>query len=348
MIRWLGDASLMGPISDRRQAGQLFQMMGPVVHLRDADTCGVARGLLLRLVDHGELRRIAKSAFVRTSDWEAGSAWERFRLRSVGFGMCIAPDAHLTGASASALLTLPTLFGPPALPIAIRPGDPHTGHDRTPFGRVRRGYLPAGHRTIRSRVRTVSPAFAAVDAARHQGPLEGLVVMDAVLHSGIHRESVWDVIRHMLAYPGIKTAQWALEHADARAESPLETLGRHSFLSAGLPPPLSNVWVRTDATWFRVDHLIPSTGVILEADGAVKYNNRPDADAIVRSEKERERLLRQAGFAVGRYSWSDAVNAPRTIPSRAAQAGRSRPPGTPPTCWTLEPPARTNSLTPFT
>jgi len=151
-----------------------------------------------------------------------------------------------------------------------------------------------------------------------------------------------------VGYPGIKTAQWALEHADARAESPLETLGRHSFLSAGLPPPLSNVWMRTDATWFRVDHLIPSTGVILEADGAVKYNNRPDADAIVRSEKERERLLRQAGFAVGRYSWSDAVNAPRTIPSRAAQAGRSRPPGSPPTCWTLEPPARTNSLTPFT
>src|ERR1700712_1518343 len=157
-----GNVSAMGLISDRRQVTDLFTRQGPVVHLRDADACGVARGLLLRLTEHGELMRIAKSAFVLTSSWAGASEWEQFRLRAIGFGQCIAPDAHLPGPAAAALIELPTLGEPPLLPTAIRPGDPHTGHDRSPFGKVRRGYLPGHHQTTRSRVRTVSPAFAGV------------------------------------------------------------------------------------------------------------------------------------------------------------------------------------------
>ena len=72
-------------------------------------------------------------------------------------------DAHLTGAAAATLLGLPLLSPPAGLPIAVRPGDPHIGHDRTPYGRIRHGHLPLVHRTMRARVRTVSAAYAAVD-----------------------------------------------------------------------------------------------------------------------------------------------------------------------------------------
>ena len=132
----------MGIVNDRRQAAQLFDRWGPVVHLRDADTSGVARGLLLRQADRGELLRIAKSAFVQTDDWESASVRDRFREQAIAFGLCTGDDAHLTGPAAALLLGLPLLGDPVGLPVAVRPGDPHIGHDRSPYGRVRHGHLP--------------------------------------------------------------------------------------------------------------------------------------------------------------------------------------------------------------
>ena len=325
----------MSPWNDRRQIDLLLSRCGPVVHLRDADRCGVPRTLVLRVADRGELTRIGKAAFVATQTWEAGSDWMKFHYRSVAFSLCIAEDAHLTGPAAAVALGLPTMGEPPGRPTAIRPGDAHTGHDRSIWGTVRRGYLPAHHRTVRGRARTVSPALAAVDVARYGTAPEALVVMDAVRHAGVDAEVLGSLLTRMFKYRGVAVAQWALEVSDPRAESPLESLGRLSFLSGGLPPPVSNAWIDCNGRWFRVDHLLAATGVVLEADGALKYRDRPDADAIVREEKAREHQLRQAGFAVARYNWSDAVSRPWIIPVRAAEAARHRT-GPPPTCWHLD------------
>ena len=142
----------------------------------------------------------------------------------------------------------------------------------------------------------------------------------------------------MLAYPGIDTARWVAEHADARSESPLESLGRLAFLSAGRTPPLSNVWITVCGKWFRVDHFLPETGVIIEADGAVKYDNRPDAGRQVMADREREHLLRKLGLVVVRYDWALATLAPAALLRRVDEAARTRPFIPVPTCWTLDPP----------
>lgn len=325
----------MSPWNDRHQVELLLNRCGPVVHLRDADHCGVPRTLVLRVADRGELMRIGKAAFVGTQTWEMASEWVRFRYRSVAFSLCIAEDAHLTGPAAAVLLGLPTMGGPPGRPTAIRPGNAHTGHDRSSWGTVRRGFLPPHHRTVRDRARTVSPALAAVDVARYGTAPDALVVMDAVRHAGVSADVLGSLLSHMFRYRGIALAQWALTVSDPRAESPLESLGRLSFLSAGLPAPVSNAWIDCNGRWFRVDHLLPATGVVLEADGAVKYRDRPDADSIVREEKAREHQLRQAGFGIARYNWADAVSRPWIIPVRAAEASGHRT-GPLPTCWQLD------------
>jgi hypothetical protein len=224
------------------------------------------------------------------------------------------------------------------LPVAIRPGNAHVGHDRSPYGRVRRGYLPLTCRTERARVPVVSPAFCAVDIARHLGPRDGLVVADAVLHTGVDREALTRIAEHMLAYPGIATVAWVAAHADGRAESPLESVARYAFLAADRPVPLSNVWIGAGSRWFRVDHLLPEDGVVLEGDGAVKYRNRPDADVIVTDEKERERLIRGLGYGVVRYTWADAVHRPGLLLHRVQEAARLRPHASRPTGWRLDPP----------
>ena len=102
--------------------------------------------------------------------------------------------------------------------------------------------------------------YCAVDIARHLGPLDGLVTADAALQRGMNPSAMVDIISKMQAYPGIATALWVAHHADARCESPLETLGRHAFITAGLPAPLSNAWVRPRPV-VSSRPLLPETGV---------------------------------------------------------------------------------------
>ena len=231
---------------------------------------------------------------------------------------------------------MPTVHAPPAWPTGLKPGDAHRAPDRTPYGRTRWGHLPPYHRTTRFRVQTVDVAYAAIDIARHNGAVAGTVAADFALHSGVLREELARLTDEMVHYPGIGTARWVVENADGRAESPLETLGRLAFLTSRRPAPLSNVWIAFGRRRYRVDHLLPDVGVVVEADGAVKYNNRAEADRVVTSEKERERDLRAAGFEIVRYNYDLAVRRPSELVRRVDAAVRHRRPGPAPTCWSMD------------
>ncbi len=328
----------MGSLADRRQVSALFVHHGPVILSRDADAAGVSRAVLRRLWDRGELTRIGKAAFAATQTMEAASPWEAFRLRSIAFSLSAGPDTFLTGAGAAAVLEIPMVGDPPDRPSAVRPGNAHIGHDRSPYGRTRHGYLPPSHQTRRGRAFTVSPAYCVIDIARHYGTRDGIVPADRVLASGVHREVLAKLVDDLNRYPGIASARWVVEHADSRAESPLESLGRFAFLSAGLPAPVSNAWIPVAGQWFRADHLLPEQGVILEADGAVKYDNRTDASVLISADRDRERLLRSLSFGIARYGWSHAIGRPTEIVRRAQEAARLRSGRPVPTCWTLNPP----------
>jgi hypothetical protein len=303
----------MGIVTDRPVVADMFERLGLVVHLRDVDAAGVPRAMFRRECDRGFLVRVAKASFVRRSDWVDAGPWERFRLRAIGFGQCTGPEIFLTGWAAAVLLGLPTVGEPPPLPVALRSGNPRTGTSITPYGRIRVGHLPVHQRWHRHGVGVVGSASAVVDVARRAGPTAGLVVADAALASGVERESIAALAQQMSLYPGIAVARWVIENADGRSESPLETLGRLAFLTSGRTPPLSNVWIRAGGRWFRVDHLLPAEGVVLEADGALKYNDRPDAARIVADQVERERLLRSVGLVVVRYTASQVRSDPRGL-----------------------------------
>jgi len=59
---------------------------------------------------------------------------------------------------------------------------------------------------------------------------------------------------------------------------------------------------------YRLDHLWPHHWVAAEGDGALKYNGRDDAAAVVKAEKEREWALRRLGLDVVRYDWELAAH----------------------------------------
>jgi hypothetical protein len=324
----------------RRRIEAISARAGPVVTLADADASGMSRAQVRRCESTGITTRIGKSAFVLARTLAEADPWEAFRLRSIGFVVGSGDDVYLAGASAQVVLGAPSLGEPPPKPVALRPGDAHRGPDRTPYGRVRTGWLPPYHRWSRSGVRVVSLEYAAVDVARHTDHAEALSVLDHALHHGADRESMALLTTQMSRYPGIDLARWAIQHGDDRVESPLESLGRLAFLEVGQQAPLSNVWIYDDSHAYRGDLLIPETGVVLEGDGNVKYDNRADASTIIGSQIARERWLRRRGYGVERFNSAVARYHREQILIRAEHAAKERGNRPPPKDWSLDPPAR--------
>lgn len=95
-------------------------------------------------------------------------------------------------------------------------------------------------------------------------------------------------------------ARTALGLIDPRRESVGESRCAWRCHGWGIPL-LPQVVIRTDAGDFRVDFLVEGTNLVLEFDGAVKYD-APDA---LWREKQREDALRRAGYVVIRVTWAD-------------------------------------------
>src|SRR6478609_4191591 len=91
------------------------------------------------------------------------------------------------------------------------------------------------------------PSRSIVDLARNHGVRAGLVAADAALHDGITTEAALQrAVRRAQGWPGVRAARRAVELADARAETPLESLTRLLVIDHGLPVPELQIWIETD------------------------------------------------------------------------------------------------------
>lgn len=312
--------------------------VGEVLGRDQLALAGLSRSAYYRLLNSGELIRLAGSSLVTARRWRTADRWSRFRMRAIAVAQCGPPDLHLTGWAAAVVHGLPVFGSPPRLPVGLIPGDPQRGSQLSPYFRYRRGWLPEHRQVVRSDVRVVDEAFTAVDIARHHGRQAGLIIADHVLSQRIPREELIAICDNMRAYPGITDARWCAEHASDRSESPVESLGRWAFLDQRRTAPLANVWFWRGRLRYRADLYLPDQKVILEADGAVKYDNRPDASRVVRDQVRREEDLRSWNLGLVRYTYSDPLEDAALLVRRADRAALLRP-DLPLLCqWSQEPP----------
>jgi very-short-patch-repair endonuclease len=86
---------------------------------------------------------------------------------------------------------------------------------------------------------------------------------------------------------------------------------------AGLPAPELQAWVQgADGRPYRADFFWRKQRVIGEADGLVKYATIDD----VRAEKRREDALRQAGYALVRWTSQELRRTPDRVMARLRHA----------------------------
>jgi hypothetical protein len=156
-------------------------------------------------------------------------------------------------------------------------------------------------------VPVTSAARTCVDVARDRSLLCGVVLLDAALHAAATSvEEIEDVLRSCWNWPKIRRAQRALALADARSESPLETISRLVIPRLGFPAPEPQRWIFDTAgrPIARSDFYWDAVGVVGEADGRGKYS-APEAFVL---EKDRQDALEDLGLIVVRWGWTAAWN----------------------------------------
>jgi len=193
--------------------------------------------------------------------------------------------------------------------VAVRTGG---GHGTiTPTLHTRVAHLEQHEVTLIDELPVTSLTRTVADLVRILPFPEAVMVADAGLARGLDRAELLALTEKGR---GCRMARRALLFADARAESPGESLSRVRIDAAGLPVPAlqRRVYGANGTFLARVDFCWEEFGVIGEFDGAKKYREllRPGQSPsdVIMDEKRREQLLFDATWWVVRWTWDELWN----------------------------------------
>ncbi len=144
--------------------------------------------------------------------------------------------------------------------------------------------------------RATAPAWTAVEVARALRRPRALATLDAALRSGTcTRADMWRAALEQKGRRGIVAVRNLLPLADARAESPGESMARLAMLDGGLPvPQLQYEVVDGNGDLRRLDFAWPELGVAAEYDG-VDWHTEPQA---MQRDRRRQGALMAVGLTV--------------------------------------------------
>jgi predicted transcriptional regulator of viral defense system len=197
-------------------------------------------------VRRGELKRLTLGVY-RSVRPEAGASSvqdidDEHRARAVAAALAV-PESVISHASAALMHDLPVLRRPGRPCITVRPrftGDATCAH-------LYRAQLPDHHRDARRGIPCTSVTRTVIDVARHDGLMAGVVAADAALGVATSITALKDCLDECARWPGIANARKAVVLADARSESPLETLSRLRLAEIGFPTPALQTIIRRQA-----------------------------------------------------------------------------------------------------
>jgi hypothetical protein len=171
-----------------------------------------------------------------------------------------------------------------------------------------------------------SPVRTALDLARSVSHERAVVMLDAALHGGLlSADALRDRLPGLLGVPGSRAAARAVAASDGRSESVGESRSRVALHRLGLAPSHLQLEVTT-ADGHRVaraDFAWRGARLVGEFDGRIKYGRllRPGQDPgdAVFEEKRREDAIRDEGWGVVGWTWSD-ISRPERLGARVRRA----------------------------
>lgn len=283
-----------------------------------SDASGRRGTRLNAAADAGRLVRLAPGRFVDADAWRRATPALRHLARIDALDSRIASRLVIASASAAAVHGLPWRGEFPDTVEVVDPERSTAQSLRLLRKRAGRGRsITTVGMTVTGR-RVTDLVTTAVDLAIHHELRLSVPALDVVLRRGVGRSQLTAELERRRAVHGRARASVAIEFADARSDSPGESVGRVALDELGAPRPALQEEFH-DAQGFvgRVDFWFAERGVILEYDGRVKYEDPAmrsagmSASDVVVAEKRREDRLRRIGrvHGVGRFGWREANDA---------------------------------------
>jgi hypothetical protein len=290
---------------------------------REITATGIDSQGLASLQRQGRLARIRHGAYSETVESEARAAHVQL---IEGTWPLLGDNAVLSHGSAAAVHGLP-VWGSLLDKVSItRAAGGHGARRR--YLHVWQSPLDDVEVTHRGEYRLTSLERTAFDVARLIPFERAVAVMDAALHQAADLEVLDAIVRASPGRRGVAIARAAVAFADGRAESVGESISRVRIAEARLPAPtlqfvvvdrFGNFVARSDFCWVE-------QRVVGEFDGRVKYVGSTPGEVadVVMAEKRREQAIRDAGWWIVRWGWSDLVD-PDALRHRILGAFASAP-----------------------
>lgn len=293
---------------------------------------GVTREMLETQMRTGQLVRLRPGVYLATDSWpEEAAAQHLILAHAEQVAHPSAVQSHGTAALAWGLPSPRRDWWEDPVTVTLPRAD---GYRATRGqARHRTGSLPAHHIAKDAdgfAVTTV--ARTAVDLACAHALPEALVLLDAAERQLVSTfvvnprradfasprlaKAARDVLTEVSRTCRVARLAVALELADPRRETPIESLSAGHIHLAGLPAPEYQAAIRTPRGVYYPDFFWPQARLIGEADGAVKY---ADQRSIV-LEKEREQVLIDLGFRFVRWLGKEIRLTPEVVVARIARA----------------------------
>ena len=246
-----------------------------------------------------------------------GEQSEILRLRAA---LELRPYLTASHRTAAHLHGLPLLTVPRVRPYEPELTDPRPGRTGSRLAGVQIHRLPLPEHDVVSLngVRTTSVLRTLADLARSEPRHSAVALLDSALHQ--RRCTRAEIADYLRATPGRRSttaAVTALALADARTESPLESLARLLMHDAGLHPrPQAEVTTALGSIR-RVDFLFGPQRLAVETDGAEHHWSPAGQQRDLRRFNE---LATSPDLrAVLRFSWNDVVHHPHAFVTTVAR-----------------------------
>ena len=254
-----------------------------------------------RAIRSGRLDRLRPGVYRDARNPPDGKhARRRDTLLAAGIAVTASTSGALMSHTAAAVARdLPTWRLPTRPCVTVPPG--FTGE--IVGAHLHRATTPTEHIAVDG-VPCTSVERTVIDIAREHGTLDALVVADAALHLRLtSADQLRAELRVCRGWPGVRAAREAIEFADGRSESPLESASRFKLDGRVPTPELQASIYDLDGRFLgRADFLWDELGVVGEADGADKFDRRLVTPA---QEHRRQGLFEDAGLVVGRWAPAD-------------------------------------------
>jgi hypothetical protein len=219
-----------------------------------------------------------------------------------------AGDSTMTGLSAAAVLGTKWLD-------AGEPAELRRVNRHSPPGIVVRSYdLDAREAVVHNGIRITTPERTAFDIGRSMSANRSIPILDALAHATHFK--VADVVALAVANPGtrgIRRLQSVLKLVDGGAESPQESRVRLLLVTAGMPPPETQIEFTDEfgTARIRVDMGWREWRVAVEYDGVQHWSDRYQRSWDI----DRIAMLEAMGWAVVRIS-AEMLSRPDVIIER--------------------------------